>query len=162
HALAPGLEIGPHYDAMLAKLIAYGPTREAARQQLMAAVERVRVLGVASNQAFLRELLAGEPFASGAATTDTIAASGKFAVAAPAARDWARAALLFVLREHSSAPYPLELRGFSNARGLASRLLLACEGEQRALRVAALRGGRAFAIDVEAAQLTLELAAHGS
>ncbi|RGD57981.1 acety-l/propionyl-CoA carboxylase subunit alpha [Kitasatospora xanthocidica] len=48
-----GSEISPHYDAMLAKVIAWGPTRAAAARRLADALARARVHGPATN----RELL---------------------------------------------------------------------------------------------------------
>ncbi|WP_416874062.1 acetyl/propionyl/methylcrotonyl-CoA carboxylase subunit alpha [Kitasatospora sp. SC0581] len=48
-----GSEITPHYDAMLAKVIAWGPTRAAAARRLADALARARVHGPATN----RELL---------------------------------------------------------------------------------------------------------
>ena len=56
--VASGDEVTPHYDSMIAKLIAAGPTREAARAALRAGLAQTRVLGVVTNLAFLQELLA--------------------------------------------------------------------------------------------------------
>jgi 3-methylcrotonyl-CoA carboxylase alpha subunit len=56
--VASGDEVTPHYDSMIAKLIAAGPTREAARATLLSALGQTRVLGVVTNLAFLQELLA--------------------------------------------------------------------------------------------------------
>jgi 3-methylcrotonyl-CoA carboxylase alpha subunit len=56
--VADGDPVTPHYDSMIAKLIAAGPTREAARTALLAGLAQTRVLGVLTNLAFLQELLA--------------------------------------------------------------------------------------------------------
>jgi geranyl-CoA carboxylase alpha subunit len=134
HALAPGIVIGSHYDAMLAKVIACADTRERARQRLMAALEQLQLLGVATNQAYLRELIGGETFARGASTTDFID-SGPIQTVAPDERVWACAAALFVLRGQSG-DFPAELRGFSNGAGVAALLTLEYGSERRRLRVA--------------------------
>jgi 3-methylcrotonyl-CoA carboxylase alpha subunit len=52
-----GDEVTPHYDSMIAKLVAAGPTREAARAALRAGLAETRVLGVAGNVAFLHDVL---------------------------------------------------------------------------------------------------------
>jgi acetyl-CoA/propionyl-CoA carboxylase, biotin carboxylase, biotin carboxyl carrier protein len=56
--LAVGTTIGSAYDPMLAKIIAFGDDRETALRRLDAALTRLTVLGVTTNTAFLRTLLA--------------------------------------------------------------------------------------------------------
>jgi 3-methylcrotonyl-CoA carboxylase alpha subunit len=57
-----GDAIGPHYDNLLGKLIAWGPDRETALQRLQQALSEVHILGVATNVAFLRQVLACDSF----------------------------------------------------------------------------------------------------
>ena len=64
-----GSVVTPFYDSMLAKVIATGPDREVAAQRLAAALERMVVLGVPCNQAFLRDIVGGEVFRAGRLTT---------------------------------------------------------------------------------------------
>jgi acetyl/propionyl-CoA carboxylase alpha subunit len=52
-----GDAVSVHYDPMLAKIIAFGPTREAALQRLLGALDDTRVHGVITNLPFLRALL---------------------------------------------------------------------------------------------------------
>lgn len=52
-----GDEISPHYDSMIAKLIAQAPTRNEVLQRMRVALSEVVVLGVPTNLAFLREVL---------------------------------------------------------------------------------------------------------
>ncbi|WP_447925473.1 ATP-binding protein [Georgenia muralis] len=61
-ALEPGQEVGTWYDPLLAKIIAHGPTREAARAALVRALGHTAVLGVTTNTAFLRRLVASDDF----------------------------------------------------------------------------------------------------
>lgn len=55
--VASGSEITPHYDSMIAKLIARGADRTQALDRLQSAVERSVVFGVDTNLAFLSTLL---------------------------------------------------------------------------------------------------------
>jgi geranyl-CoA carboxylase alpha subunit len=61
--------ITPFYDPMIAKIIAHGDTREEARRRLTVALEQTVALGVATNRAFLSDLLKHPEFAEGRATT---------------------------------------------------------------------------------------------
>jgi 3-methylcrotonyl-CoA carboxylase alpha subunit len=55
--LESGDAVSVHYDPMLAKIIAYGPTRAAALQRVLGALDDTRVHGVVTNLPFLRALL---------------------------------------------------------------------------------------------------------
>jgi acetyl-CoA/propionyl-CoA carboxylase biotin carboxyl carrier protein len=68
-SLAVGTEIGSSYDPMLAKVIAWGVDRLAARSALDAALAHTSVLGVTTNVAFLRTILADPDVVDG--TMDT-------------------------------------------------------------------------------------------
>ncbi|MDH5287287.1 MAG: acetyl/propionyl/methylcrotonyl-CoA carboxylase subunit alpha [Betaproteobacteria bacterium] len=67
-----GDEVSPHYDPLLAKVIAWGEDREEARLRLIAALAECEVAGVATNAAFLERVLAHEAFASGKLDTGLI------------------------------------------------------------------------------------------
>jgi geranyl-CoA carboxylase alpha subunit len=73
HALESGAEIPPYYDSLIAKVIAHGATRDAARAQLARALDRTVALGVPTNKAFLAAVLRDETFAAYGATTDFLA-----------------------------------------------------------------------------------------
>jgi acetyl-CoA/propionyl-CoA carboxylase, biotin carboxylase, biotin carboxyl carrier protein len=68
-ALEPGGEVGTWYDPMLAKIVVHGPTREAARGALMAALDDTAILGLTTNTGFLRRLAASEQFRDAAIDT---------------------------------------------------------------------------------------------
>lgn len=57
-----GSQIGSDYDAMLAKIIAWAPTRALCRARLVAALQEMVILGVVTNQSFLLTLLQSEAF----------------------------------------------------------------------------------------------------
>ncbi|TNM42028.1 ATP-grasp domain-containing protein [Nocardioides albidus] len=63
HALESGQVVSTSYDPMLGKVIVSGPTREAARRALVAALDDTAILGLTTNTGFLRVLAAGEEFA---------------------------------------------------------------------------------------------------
>jgi acetyl/propionyl-CoA carboxylase alpha subunit len=69
-----GSDVPMEYDPILAKIIAWGPDREACRKRLRDALAETVVLGVASNAAFLRDLLDHPDFVSGATTTQALEA----------------------------------------------------------------------------------------
>ncbi|HEV8568379.1 MAG TPA: biotin carboxylase N-terminal domain-containing protein [Actinoplanes sp.] len=64
-----GSEIGLHYDPMLAKLIAWAPTREEAARLLAGTLARARIHGVATNRDLLVRVLRDAEFLAG--DTDT-------------------------------------------------------------------------------------------
>lgn len=67
-----GDTITPHYDPMIAKVIASGPTRAAALGTLAAALDDTVVTGTTTNLAFLRALARQADFASGDVDTGLI------------------------------------------------------------------------------------------
>ncbi len=67
-----GDAISPFYDSMVAKVIAWGETRETARLKLRSALRATVLAGVTHNRAFLLELLDQPTFVGGGATTDYI------------------------------------------------------------------------------------------
>ncbi|WP_166254378.1 acetyl/propionyl/methylcrotonyl-CoA carboxylase subunit alpha [Marinobacter salicampi] len=58
-----------HYDPMLAKVVAWGPTRDDARRRLLRALEDTLIAGVITNRHFLSRIIAHEAFGAGEATT---------------------------------------------------------------------------------------------
>ena len=67
--ISTGQAISPFYDPMVAKVIGYGPTREAARLRLIGALKETVLFGTPSNKDFLIQCLAKQSFIDGAATT---------------------------------------------------------------------------------------------
>lgn len=67
-----GSAITPDYDPMVAKLIAWGPTRESARRRLDRALMEFIIKGCTTNTMFLRQILAFKPFVEGVYDTSLI------------------------------------------------------------------------------------------
>ncbi|MFJ9780662.1 acetyl-CoA carboxylase biotin carboxylase subunit [Amycolatopsis sp. NPDC101161] len=67
-----GAVIGSNYDPMLAKVIAWGPDRAAALHRLDRALADTALLGVGTNTAFLRGLLADDDVRAGRLDTELV------------------------------------------------------------------------------------------
>ena len=65
-----GSEVGTHYDAMLAKVVAWAPTREEALRRLAGALSRARIHGLRTNRDLLVEVLRHDAVVSGDVSTD--------------------------------------------------------------------------------------------
>jgi geranyl-CoA carboxylase alpha subunit len=76
HAIFEGMEVPPHYDSMLGKLIAHAPTRSEAIAQLAGALDRLQLLGLPTNRAFLAACLRHETFAAGQALIPFLSQQG--------------------------------------------------------------------------------------
>ncbi|GMU03489.1 geranyl-CoA carboxylase subunit apha [Corallococcus caeni] len=74
HGVREGQDITPFYDSMQAKLIAYGPDRETARERLAAALRELTVFGVTTNSTFIQHVLGHEAFRSGRYDTGFVGA----------------------------------------------------------------------------------------
>jgi geranyl-CoA carboxylase alpha subunit len=137
HAVAEGIALSPFYDSMLAKIVAHGATREAAREALCEALSRTVLFGVTTNRAFLARLLDHPAFAAGEVSTDFIAthfADPATRHRAPEPRDLALAAWLSV----RPAGAPPSWVGFASAGALPVPVCIA-HGDNEAEGTAVLR-----------------------
>ena len=64
-----GSEISPFYDPMIAKVMAFGASREEARLKLIHALKDTAIMGLTTNTSFLIDVLERPAFAKGEATT---------------------------------------------------------------------------------------------
>ena len=114
-SLALGSVVGTDYDPMLAKVVAWGPDRETARARLAGALTRTAVLGVPTNAAFLRALLADPDVVAGRLDTGLIERRAEELTAAgpPPPSVYAAAGLALLLEAEPSGPLvdPWELPG---------------------------------------------------
>ena len=147
--VAQGDAIGDRYDPMLAKVIAHGPTRDAALERLRAALDETTVLGVRTNLRFLRWLLARPEMRDGDVRTDTIAGLELPGPPVPGPEHWQAAARLAA--DGSADPWA----GGWRLNGPAIRRLRHGD-EERAIgvdgpapSVAAARDGSTIHVDVD-------------
>jgi 3-methylcrotonyl-CoA carboxylase alpha subunit len=102
-----GDAVTPHYDPMIAKLIAHGATREAALDRLSAALGETLIAGPRSNVAFLKALVDAPDFRAGRFDTGFIeanlAALGTVARPADSAAVARGALTLLAQRERATA-----------------------------------------------------------
>ncbi len=75
--------ISPHYDPMIAKIIAHGSSRASALRRLAAALDRTEVGGLTTNLGFLSALCAQADFAAGRVDTGLIGRNLEALTAAP-------------------------------------------------------------------------------
>lgn len=136
HALTSGTEVPPHYDSMIAKLVAHGSTRQEARQRLLTGLADTVALGVATNQHFLQRCLAHPVFAAGNATTAFIADHQEELLAQDPSEVAETSTLAAALLQSgtSQAPSPL-------AHTLVAPLRFELDGVPHAAQVQRLPGG---------------------
>jgi acetyl/propionyl-CoA carboxylase alpha subunit len=70
--IAEGQTIHTHYDSLLAKVIAHGRDRDEARSRLLAVLREAALLGFATNQGFLIDILEDPAYARGETFTHTL------------------------------------------------------------------------------------------
>ncbi len=148
HAVADGMAITPYYDPLAAKIICHGETREAARTRLIAALRDCALLGVATNKAFLLDLLATDAFVQGQTTTDFVD-SRDIAETRPAPEMLALAAVL--IYEATSGP-----DAWCNSGTPRWPIKLRCRDSDFDTTVEPL-GGRRFAVGLDGAVLQVDL-----
>ena len=103
-----GSVVSPHYDAMLAKVIAHGPTRADAARRLARALTRAGIHGVTTNRDLLVAILREPEFLAGGTDTGYLTRHKPAALAASGATPTATHALAAALarqaRHRAEAP----------------------------------------------------------
>jgi 3-methylcrotonyl-CoA carboxylase alpha subunit len=131
---ATGDAVSIHYDAMLAKLICYGPTRETALRRMSRALGDCAVAGVASNLDLLGRIVDHPDFAAGGIDTGFIAREGATLLAAqatPPAAILATAALAILSLEAPAGDDPWDARDQWWLNTTLARVLDFTDGETR-------------------------------
>ena len=155
--------ITPHYDPMLAKIIAFGNSREEARRRLVRAVEESTLFGLSVNSEFLASVIQHDAFINGEATTafieEAFSQHPSMSVTPPNELATALTAILLYKNKHEDSHYSSALSGWQNSNPTPWPYELRCG--DFVMEVALNATGNAFSIfedkgpDEEA--LTLEL-----
>ncbi len=132
-----GSVVSPHYDAMLAKVIAHGRTRADAARRLARALTRAEIHGVTTNRDLLVAILREPGFVAGATDTGYLTRhdlAPLTASAAPAATRALAAALARQARHRAEAPVLGTLpSGWRNVFSAPQRVTYAAAGEPYAV-----------------------------
>ncbi|EPJ81557.1 MULTISPECIES: acetyl/propionyl/methylcrotonyl-CoA carboxylase subunit alpha [unclassified Pseudomonas] len=134
HGLLEGQTVSPFYDPMLGKIIAHGASREEARRKLLRAVEDSVLLGVATNQRLLIDLLKHPDFINGDFSTGLIAEH--FSVISQqtaTAEQLSLAAALFY--QHSANQHPQTLARWRNTASVPATYRLEVNGQLHSVSV---------------------------
>jgi acetyl/propionyl-CoA carboxylase alpha subunit len=118
------------YDPLLAKLVAWGPDRNAAIERLQRALGEYTIIGVKTNVAFFREILDDREFRAGNISTEFVA--DFFARRKPRAEPEAQLDLAVALAAAAYAKSRLLTRAAQNRECMDSRWL--SEGRGQLLR----------------------------
>jgi 3-methylcrotonyl-CoA carboxylase alpha subunit len=141
-----GDPISPFYDSMIAKLIVWGADRGQALARLDAALRETHLMGLSTNVAFLRRVVATTAFST--ADLDTALIERERAAlfeAAPLAAEWAAAGVAACVLAHEAGlegADPWSRRdGWRMHGGAQRRLSLEVHGEHHAVALERLHDG---------------------
>jgi len=99
-----GIHVPMEYDPILARLVIWGEDREAARMRMIAALSNYPILGVETNIAYLKEIMAHPAFVSGETHTDFL--DRHFAHWRPTFDNTDLACLAYVAHETTASAVP--------------------------------------------------------
>lgn len=160
--LQQGQEITPFYDPMIAKIMAHGPTRDAARSRLASALRNTVLLGVETNRRFLIDALEDEVFADGGATTAFIGErfpKDRLRATEPGADEIALAAMLLFHRARGDVP--AAFRGWRSSGQTPRSPMTVRIGEDDHTVSVVWHGGDSYAVTVDGAEFSFDEACIG-
>jgi 3-methylcrotonyl-CoA carboxylase alpha subunit len=143
-----GDEVTPFYDPMIAKLIAYGPTREEALGRLARALDDTVIVGPRSNVAFLHALVTLKAVREGKIDTGLIARETAALGLAPRPTDFAAAARAvekLVAREQERMSARVRKRSDERYSPWDARDAFGFNGERETSYAVSIDGARATA-----------------
>jgi len=147
-----GSVVGPHYDPMLAKLIAWAPTRSEAAARLATALAGAEIDGLVTNRDLLARVLRDDEFLAGEADTGWLERRDDLAapLVEPAVeRLHAAAAALAAMAERRGGTRVLGFAppGFRNNFSEPQRIGFAGSGGELEVEYALRRGGLTLAVN---------------
>jgi len=149
--------VGSVYDPMLAKVIAWAPTRLGALSRLDAALGQYQLLGVVTNVGFLRDLLRLDAVRAGELDTGLVErTAGDFFDASPTSADVAVGAILGLMTS-SGSDGVWDLSGWRLGTPVTSSWSADCAGIEHTARIR--RNGSAWEVRVDDAIHVIDLGA---
>jgi propionyl-CoA carboxylase alpha chain len=151
--VADGSVVGVHYDSLLAKVIAHGPSRDAARRRLARALAQAHLHGVTTNRDLLVGVLREPDFAAGRLDTGYLDRHDPAVLAAaPSQRaadlQLAAAALAGqAARRADATVLPGVPSGWRNVPSEDQHAEFACDGERHEVRYRLDRDGLRVSVD---------------
>jgi 3-methylcrotonyl-CoA carboxylase alpha subunit len=160
--LRQGDAVTPYYDALIAKLIAWGENRSTALQRLQAALAATKLAGVASNRDFLTRIVGHSEFAKGAQSTGFIEHHRGELMPAAATPVWALiAASLALLLDPQTSPTstdiasPWQRRDFWRLLGDGGRGFRFRDGDEE-YELTLDRAGDRYRCDIDGRSITVK------
>ena len=160
-----GSVVSPYYDAMLAKVIAFAPTRDEAASTLASALQRSRIHGVVTNRDLLVGILRDEEFLAGKTDTAFLERNDPTALGRSGRDDGTvvvhalAAALAVQARNRVMARVQAHLpSGWRNNPSEPQRITLRSDGAELAVTYAITRGDLTAAVDDVTVDVVLQAA----
>ncbi|KRF34728.1 acetyl/propionyl/methylcrotonyl-CoA carboxylase subunit alpha [Nocardioides sp. Soil805] len=133
-----GDEVSTHYDAMLAKVVAWAPTRAEAARMLATALRRARIHGVTTNRDQLVDVLADPAFLAGEVSTALLSDGTHGQLDRTSQQRWSAIAAAVALAEHDRHARTVQQGipvAWRNVVSQPQRTLLAVAGREEPLVV---------------------------
>jgi geranyl-CoA carboxylase alpha subunit len=143
--ICSGDQVSPYYDPMLAKVVAFGATRELARERLQRALTQITLLGVTNNQQFLHSLLGDPVFVDGEATITYLDQHSGLHTAAAASDQQTAQAMTVVACLVATQSQPAHLLNWSNAEPMSRSKRLRINDDEVVVKV--LAQGQNYHVD---------------
>jgi len=121
-----GSIVSPFYDSMLAKVIAFGETREQTCKQLASCLDESVLLGITTNQTYLKKIITHPEFLLGNVTTSFIQSylQPTDEQLQHSILPIALAGLIYVMQSADTTGYDVSLSGWSNSKSIPAMLKL--------------------------------------
>ncbi len=160
-----GSVVSPHYDAMLAKVIAHGRTRAEAARRLARALGQAEIHGVTTNRDLLTAILGEADFLAGATDTGYLTRHDPAALSGPAAVPAMHALVAALTRQaanRAGAPVLGTLpSGWRNVRSAPQRVSYTAGGREYAVAYRVLPDTVRASVNDEPLQVLVRAAGPG-
>lgn len=159
HGLKSSAEVTPFYDAMIAKIIAWGKTRDESRTRLLRALKETTLLGVQTNVSLLADILQHPEFASGNAHTHFVESTGILETETLAPDLYRMLVAATVLIEKDAAKVSALLKGWRSTGAATHPVKLGWKEEAFLLQIS--MQGNAYSVKLGESSAALEVDAFG-